>query len=173
MGAAVGNEKLELRRQKLLEDLHDLLGRHRRAGREQRQAVAHSGAVVGQHQNGDPAAVSRGRCDLRSEALPRRALGVILGRALPQRRSTVLLDRVPDLRRHGRDGCCRCEICWPAGMLLVPQVPPQRIFSLALLTNGAAFDAQPIRLLAQEALECGGLGRYHCGGWRWAGSMRS
>jgi len=49
-------------------------------------------------------------------------------------------------------------------MLLMPQVPPQRIFSLTLLTNGAAFDAQPIRLLAQGTLECGGLGRYRCGG---------
>ncbi len=58
-------------------------------------------------------------------------------------------------------------------MLLVPQVPPQQIFSLALLTNGAAFDAQPLHLLAQLALENAGSGRYRCAGWRWAGSMWS
>jgi len=57
-------------------------------------------------------------------------------------------------------------------MLLAPQPPPQRIFSLALLTNGPAFDAQPIRLLAQRALDSGGIGRYRCGGWRWQGSTR-
>jgi len=48
---------------------------------------------------------------------------------------------------------------WPAPMLLVPLVSPQRIFRLALLAHGSAFDAQPIRLLAQRALHSGGIGR--------------